>query len=149
MQTMAQQERILVGTLGDVRIGIPVGDLVEVLRAPETVLGGGEIRYRGKTLAILDLEALAGTPGGDAGSRGRVLVLRGEAPLGIRVSAVEGILELDTGTIAPSARFQAPGEHFLRGLVRIGVRTILLIETEELAALAGRTGTPRERTIPE
>jgi hypothetical protein len=148
---MAGKEAILVGTLGDVRIGLPLADLREVLRAPGDGPGGAAFPYRGGTLPVVDLAARMGIEAPGPFPRARVLVLRRPDPVGVRISAVEGIAEVSTDSIVPASRVRGPGPggDALRGLVRIGGRMVTLLVADALAAMAGETEAPRGRGIPE
>lgn len=113
---------------GDVRFGIPILDVVEVIRVPGAYGPGAKVRYRGGEVEVADLPAHLGA--GLGAGEGRLVVLKEPGRSALRVAGVEGIFDVPAGLKAPGGRWPVAGPlgAALRGVARRGPDIVYLLD---------------------
>lgn len=135
---------IVVFVIGEQTYGLPVGDVVEVVRLPALLALSGAPPYlcgllnrRGAYLPVLDGRALLGDERRYALSQ-QVLILSGggsvEGRLGLLVDEVRGIAGFRPGQLTPCA--EGTATPLLRGILNAGSASLLLLDADQLAQLA-------------
>ncbi|MFN0062869.1 MAG: chemotaxis protein CheW [Myxococcaceae bacterium] len=119
------------------RYALPLGAVREVLVSPESLSRvprappgvRGVMNLRGRVVTVLELGALLGLPLLNRGLEKLVLLDRGRRDLGLLVSEVEGIEDIEK--ISP-----APGAHAasVQGIARIGARAVTVLSPEGVDA---------------
>lgn len=136
--------RVLVVTLGDVRVAFRLEDVHEVLPAAEAAaladappVVKGLLNLRGDLLPILDLRVRIGLPTCPADPENHVLVCRvGGRAVGVWVDRAEDVREIDGADIAP---LDGPdtGRHF-EGAAMVADGVLLVSDVESFLS-AGET----------
>lgn len=150
MPPEARHDQQLVFTIGDADFGIPVLKVKEILQwegvtavpgTPPAVAGVTNVR--GTATPVVDLSVKFGYGARPAGKRTCILVVEtqvaGEAAvMGLKVDAVQEVLDLAPGDVEPPPAFGAGVRvDFLRGLARHGKqRFVLLLELDRVLAAA-------------
>ncbi len=105
---------------------LAMSDVAQIIRIPElnrVPLAGehllGVTNLRGSVLPVVSLRALVGLPVADPGTDARILVLRGEEPLGVQVDRVERVSGVEPDRVDRSDLTRAQADHdLLHGFIR-------------------------------
>lgn len=105
---------------------LPMSEVAQIIRLPDlnqVPLAGdhllGVTNLRGAVLPVVSLRALVGLPALTADKDARVLVLRGDEPLGIQVDRVEKVAAVSASRVDASELSRSQVEHaLLRGFIR-------------------------------
>ncbi|MFC0202833.1 chemotaxis protein CheW [Novosphingobium soli] len=109
-ETQSDGVALVVFSAGGQNFALPIGSVEEVLPLPPEIarlpqadaVALGSIASRGAVLPLLSLAALLGLPGGSAGRRERIIVVRiGTHRVGIVVEAMGGIETVPEGHVDP------------------------------------------------
>lgn len=103
-----------------------------VPQAPEFV--DGVLPLRELLVPVLDLRRRFGLGAAPAGLEPRILIVDfGGEPLGLRVDAVSEVLRVPEPAVSPPpAYFRGLAAEYLRGLVRLPERLLVLLDVERL-----------------
>jgi purine-binding chemotaxis protein CheW len=115
-----------------VRRVVPPAEPVRLPGAPAQVLG--VITLRGAVVAVIDPKVVLGLPPVDVGRRTRVLVTDvGASPTGLLVDSVRDVVDVTPDAFQPVPD-DPPGAPGVAGVVRVGERTIVLLDAAALVA---------------
>jgi purine-binding chemotaxis protein CheW len=137
-------ERVLVARLGDERIALPLGNVVEVVDAPTVVPLPltpkgvlGQCQWRGQWVPVLDPAVMLGVA--RSGGPGTLLVARGASrPFALWVDDVDDVRELSAENLRPvPAGTDKLGR--LRGIMQQDDDLIAVVDAEALADAAEAT----------
>jgi chemotaxis signal transduction protein len=140
----AHAERVLIARLGDERIALPVGQVVEIIDSPTvtplplTPRGViGQCAWRGQWVPVLDPAHLLGVA--RRGGAGTVIVARGEQRMfALWVDDVDDVRELSASALRPvPAGTDKLGR--LRGILQDNDDLIAVVDAPALAAAADAT----------
>ncbi|KQV52446.1 chemotaxis protein CheW [Duganella sp. Root336D2] len=130
-----------------VREIIEYGGVTDVPMMPPCVRG--VINLRGAVVPVLDLAARFGRAPGLIGRRSCIVIVESGMPpeqqvLGLLVDAVNAVLDIDAGQIAPPPSFGAGLRNdFITGIGKVSGKFLILVNLEavlnvpEIAAMAG------------
>lgn len=139
-QSVAQVQ-LVTFRLGQEEFGLDVFTVQKILRhepvtpvprAPRFV--EGVLDVRGEVIPVLDLRKRFELPGTDTDEDTRIVLVdfQGE-PLGLVVDAVMEVLRVPETMLAPPPRyFKGLAQEFIRGIVRMDQRLVVLIDLEQV-----------------
>jgi len=114
--------RLLVFRLGQEQYGLRLDDAREVtgLSRYATIPGAGSgilgiVNWRGEFVVVFDLPSLLGVAVPEDHARRRVIVLRGDQPMGLAVDSVERTVEVDLTSLQPRDRLRLKRAELFRG----------------------------------
>lgn len=126
-------EKLLVFAVGRRRYAIPIHDISQIIEeqavtrvphAPPFLLG--IFSLRGRIVSVLDAALRLGLPVDGAVEAAKVVVLdAGQELFGIRVHAIDQVVEVDLGTLeAPPESFRSQDQEFVEGVFHHRERTV-------------------------
>lgn len=126
-------EKLLVFAVGRRRYAIPIHDISQIIEeqsvtpvphAPTFLLG--IFSLRGRIVSVLDAALRLGLPSEGEAQAPKVVVLdAGEELFGIRVHAIDQVVEVDLGTLEPPPEsFLTQGQEFVEGVFHHRERTV-------------------------
>jgi purine-binding chemotaxis protein CheW len=121
----------------DVRIVETVVEHGEIMGVPTPLkYMKGAMDLRGRVIPVVDLRRKFGLPDREGEDRGIVVVISTGLTVGALVDAVSEVMDIDEGRVE-SARGEAGAlwERYVRGVIRIEGRMIVVIEPEGLFSL--------------
>jgi purine-binding chemotaxis protein CheW len=115
-----------------VREIILLGDITRVPQTPEYIKG--LINLRSSVIPIVDLRLRLGLPRGERTDDTRIMVVNvAGKTIGIVVDAVSQVLRISRDQITPPpATVAGLGREFLRGLVKLDERLLILLDIDEI-----------------
>lgn len=121
-----EQRQLLLVSLGQLRLGLPVEQLLETLRMVAiTALPGapavveGVINYRGALVAVLDIRARFGVaPVPQSAAQYLVVAQLPERRVAIRVDAVQDLVAIDAARIERAADIERHSD-YIAGIARL------------------------------
>lgn len=153
-QARGTTEHVVVFDIAGESYGVPVGEVREVLRVPETMtrlprspdIIVGAIDVRGTVLAVVDQRRRFGLPPGEPSSRRRIVVLEtGGTVAGLLVDGVSRMLRLEADAIRPTPDFSGDAGNGVDRVATLDDDSLLPI-VEASALLAGTERTVRAAT---
>jgi purine-binding chemotaxis protein CheW len=111
---------------------ILLGEITRVPQTPEYIKG--LINLRSSVIPIVDLRLRLGLPRGEPTDDTRIMVVNvAGKTIGIVVDAVSQVLRISRDQIAPPpATVAGLGREFLRGLVKLDQRLLILLDIDEI-----------------
>ncbi len=129
-------EKVLVFAVGRRRYAIPIADISQIIKPqPETPVPHapdflrGIFSLRGRIVSVLDAPRRLGVPEEEGGGGAKVVVLDlGEELFGLRVHAIEQVVEVDLSALEPPPESFLPQEHeFVEGVFHHRDRTVSVL----------------------
>jgi purine-binding chemotaxis protein CheW len=129
----ARAEEVLVVEIAGTRCALPLGDVLEVLRAVALTplptappIVEGVIDVRGEVVPVLDVRRRLGLPSAPVSAAQRLVLARAAGrTVGLRVDAVDWITRLAAADIARAERI-AHGIGWLAGVARVAGGLVLV-----------------------
>jgi purine-binding chemotaxis protein CheW len=145
-------EQMVVFRLGKEEFGVPIGNVQEIVRVPDTLTQvpkapsfvEGVINLRGAVLPVIDLRRRLGLVAIERSDRQRVMVfVIDDLRTGYIVDSVAEVRKIRMVDIEPAPRMSSDQEHLLSRVANLGAQQRMvqliapqyLIESRELAAL--------------
>lgn len=124
--TTSLQQQCLYFVLGHEKFALPMTAVKELIRIPELIrvpLAGkhliGVTNLRGLVLPLISLASLLGRPAAEPSETSRILVLKGDQPLGLWVDEVEAVEAFLSEQLDTSDALQRDDQRrYLTGLIR-------------------------------
>jgi purine-binding chemotaxis protein CheW len=134
-------EKVIILRIGKERYAFRVDDVEEIMRllpitpvpcVPPYLLG--VVNRRGSILPIVDLQVFFGGSRSPETRDSRIVVLsRNKLTLGLMVEAADQIVSIPAqGVMPPLRRDEGPQEEFCAGVVTLGTRMVVLIDSAKL-----------------
>lgn len=147
MAEAVPQAQIVIFRLGDEEFGMDVFSVLEILRhqqvtavpkAPAFV--EGVIDVRGALIPVVDLRKRFELPAAPTDGRTRIVVTQfGDERLGLVVDAVSEVLRVPESAISePPAYVKGLAAEYVRGLVRLEGRLVVLLDIERILSTQER-----------
>lgn len=116
---------------------ILLGDITRVPEVPEFI--EGVINLRGNVIPIVDLRRRLRLPTAERGEETRIIVVNTVAKtIGVVVDAVNEVLRIANSEIeAPPATISGLGKEYLKGLVKLERRLLILLDIDRILDLQG------------
>lgn len=136
-------------TLDEESYAVGIGRVKEIIRVPRiTWVPGapshvsGVINLRGTIVPVIDLAVLLSLPAGEAGAKGRIVVVESDAmPVGLLVNSVEGVAEVAPESVEPALRTLDDSQRVcLEGQAEIGGKIVGILDIDRVMDKA-RPGT--------
>lgn len=135
-------DNVTVFTLGERRLGLPLGSVDRVLRAvavtplpnaPAVVRG--VIDVHGEIIPVVDLHLRFGLPAREIALDDNLLIARTRLrKVALLVEQVAGVVEIDSGDIV-AAEFVAPGVEHFRAVARLPDGIVLIQDLDAFLSL--------------
>ena len=107
-------EYFLIFRIGDETFGLPLALVAEIARLPELARMPlvppcllGLVNLRGSVLPVMSLRILLRLPDLEATEQSRVVILRGDAPVGLVIDRIERLMQIATDQLEP---YEAGGD---------------------------------------
>jgi purine-binding chemotaxis protein CheW len=101
-------ENFLIFRIGDETFGLPLALVAEIARLPELARMPlvppcllGLANLRGTVLPVMSLRILLRLPDLEASEQSRVVILRGDAPVGLVIDRIERLMQITTDQLEP------------------------------------------------
>lgn len=144
----ADEEQILLFTLGDDEFGLPVAAVREVARRPERLTSlprapafvDGIMNLRGQVLPVIDQRRRFGAPHEDGARRPVLVVTVGDAQAGFVVDAVTRVASVPAAALQPAPDLGGDEAGIIDRVATLEVdgRLVLLVNPQELLDRAER-----------
>lgn len=143
-EALKSSQQIVTFRLGSEEYGVDImkvqeiilpGQITQVPEVPEFI--EGVINLRGNVIPIIDLRKRFGQPIVAAGEETRIIVVNvRERTMGVIVDAVSEVLRIAQDEIdPPPAAIAGLGKEYLKGLIKLGKRLLILLEIEKILSL--------------
>jgi purine-binding chemotaxis protein CheW len=138
----AESEQFVIFQLGEENYGLPIGSVVEVVRAPDRLsrlpkapaFVEGVINIRGRVVPVIDQRRRFGSTGAHD-RRGRIILVRiGEAEAGFMVDGVSEVLRVPAAALRATPELAARGSKVIDRIANLEIngRMYLLVDPQEL-----------------
>ncbi|MHC4601379.1 MAG: chemotaxis protein CheW [Planctomycetota bacterium] len=123
---------------GEVKYGIPLDAIEEVLRVPAELSRREALRFRGRDLRVEDLGGEPGPADPEGDGPPRLLVLRSDPPVALRIPHVVGVWDLREDEASSTVRFPVGGPvgRSLKGVIRVRGEMVFLLDVAAYVAAA-------------